>query len=125
MKIKVWETSPGNWRADPVDLPGWPVNGVGPDRWAAVGSLLFAIRHENATWTKYNWPHIEIVNEKGEDYPPYTMEEFETEKEDIMPKINGKFQRCECGCNVFRWIKDTDKTKLKCNSCKAIFSVER
>jgi hypothetical protein len=44
--------------------------------------------------------------------------------EDIMPTINGKYQRCDCGCNVFRYT-DEKKVKLKCNACSAMYSVER
>ncbi len=44
--------------------------------------------------------------------------------EDIIPKIDGKTQRCECGCNVFRYT-DERKVKLRCNACKALYSVER
>lgn len=43
---------------------------------------------------------------------------------DIIPKINGKTQRCDCGCNVFRYT-DKSKVKLKCNGCGAFYSVER
>ena len=39
----------------------------------------------------------------------------------VMPKINGEFYRCECGCNVFTEI---DFKKFKCNSCEATYSVE-
>lgn len=43
--------------------------------------------------------------------------------QDIMPKLNGETYRCECGCNVYRYNKE--KTKLKCNSCNAVYSIER
>lgn len=42
--------------------------------------------------------------------------------EDFMPKINGKFFRCECGCNVFRKPKPVSRPNLfECNSCEALF----
>ena len=73
MKIKVFQDSSGEWRADPVDLPGSPPNGRGKCRWSAVGSLLFAVRHEKE-WLKYGWPQISIVNEQGEEFPPFPVE---------------------------------------------------
>ncbi len=51
------------------------------------------------------------------------FEDFTTVKEDSMIYINGKNQRCECGCNVFRKLL-TDPSKYKCNACRAIYSTE-
>lgn len=74
LRIKVFKTESG-WRADPIDLPGSPPNGSGPDRWSAVGSLLFAIRNENKTWAGINdWPWINIVDENGVEFAPYPIE---------------------------------------------------
>ena len=73
MKIKVWQLKDGTWRADPVDLPGCPPNGIGKCRWSAVGSLLFAIRHEKE-WSRCRWPVVSLVNEDGEEWPSYPVE---------------------------------------------------
>lgn len=55
------------------------------------------------------------------------MPEFiETPEEWIqsfMPKIDGKFFRCECGCNVFAK-SSTRPDYYKCNSCNLIYLSE-
>ena len=43
----------------------------------------------------------------------------------VMPKIDGKFIRCECGCNVFHYPDETNLLRLQCNSCDAKYTVER
>lgn len=73
MKIKVFQQADGNWRADPCELPGSPINGIGKNRWEAVGSLLFAIRHEKG-FVSEKWPAISIVNERDEEFPAYSTE---------------------------------------------------
>lgn len=60
------------------------------------------------------------ISEKKKE--PIKRKVIKTSKEDVMVKINGKTYRCECGCNVFRWISDT---KLKCNSCEATYTGEK
>ena len=49
----------------------------------------------------------------------------ESEPPDIMPRINGVSQRCDCGANVFRYIKRSNKTRLMCNGCQQTYTVER
>ena len=39
----------------------------------------------------------------------------------VMPRVNGKSFRCDCGCNVF---KEISPKKFKCNSCSSIWSGE-
>ena len=46
----------------------------------------------------------------------------EVEDKDVLIKVEGKSYRCECGCNVFRYLKYV-KDKLKCNSCDVTYSV--
>lgn len=48
--------------------------------------------------------------------------ERDTKPEQVMPKINGKHYRCECGCNVFA---RTGPSRLECNGCQAKFSTEQ
>jgi len=40
----------------------------------------------------------------------------------VMPRVNGKSFRCECGCNVF---KEVQPLRFKCNSCSATYSGEK
>lgn len=47
----------------------------------------------------------------------------EVQARGVMPKIDGKFFRCECGCNVFTKSK-TRAHILRCNSCLSIYSSE-
>lgn len=59
MKIRVWETEPGRWCADPVNLPGQPPNGTGRSKYEAVGNLVYAVmlaRNDGSKWT--GWPEI-------------------------------------------------------------------
>lgn len=63
MRIQIVQTSPHEWRADPVDLPGAPPVGVGRNSFEAVGSLFFALQHETE-WVNFGWPAIEIDCEK-------------------------------------------------------------
>ena len=74
LKVKIWKEPNGEWRADPVDLPGSPPNGRGKNKWEALGSLLFAIRHERE-WERCGWPKIELVNGEGEQFPVHGTEE--------------------------------------------------
>ena len=41
---------------------------------------------------------------------------------DILAKVNGKTYRCECGANVFRWIR---AERLRCNGCSAVYEAVR
>lgn len=44
------------------------------------------------------------------------------ESGDVMPKVDGKFFRCECGCNVFRQLlRRLPRFMYKCNSCRAVY----
>ena len=47
----------------------------------------------------------------------------ETDGKDIMVKIDGKFFRCHCGCNVFRKLK-SNASKYVCNSCEEVYTGE-
>lgn len=42
---------------------------------------------------------------------------------DVMPMINGRSFRCECGCNVFRH-PEGEPLVFVCNSCSARFRGE-
>ena len=42
-------------------------------------------------------------------------------RDQVMCRINGKYFRCECGCNVFTKLGEF---KYKCNSCNATYSGE-
>jgi hypothetical protein len=39
----------------------------------------------------------------------------------VMPKVDGKHFRCECGCNVFT---EYERYKYRCNSCYATYCGE-
>lgn len=43
---------------------------------------------------------------------------------DVMPRVDGKPFRCECGCNVFRWVDTERGRRLRCNSCRALYEAE-
>jgi hypothetical protein len=58
MKVKITEFE-GVYRADCLDLPGMPPVGVGMNKYEAMGSLVFALRHD-MTWHQYGWPAIEV-----------------------------------------------------------------
>ena len=47
-----------------------------------------------------------------------------TSKSNVMPKINGKCFRCECGCNVFHHPTEDDLL-FECNSCEEWYRGER
>lgn len=40
MRIKVTKIAEDHYRADPVDIPGSPINGIGKNKYEALGSLL-------------------------------------------------------------------------------------
>ncbi len=42
--------------------------------------------------------------------------------EQVMPRVNGKPFKCDCGCNVFT---KTEPLKYRCNSCEATYTGER
>lgn len=44
--------------------------------------------------------------------------------ENFMPKVNGKFFRCSCGCNVFHKPDETRPYLFECNSCETWYSGE-
>ena len=41
-------------------------------------------------------------------------------RNNIMPQFNGKFFRCECGCNVFNKISED---RAVCNSCQELYEM--
>ena len=45
-----------------------------------------------------------------------------TDKKFVMPRVNGKTFRCECGCNVFTEI---GPLKYRCNGCRALYQGEK
>lgn len=62
LKIKVSKRkTDSDFIADPIDYPGSPIIGRGRNKWEAVGSLLYGLRHENSIWhDKLDFPAIEI-----------------------------------------------------------------
>ena len=53
---------------------------------------------------------------------PDRHEEPGAYSKDFMPRINGKFFRCDCGCNVFKKPKPVSQPGLfECNSCEALY----
>lgn len=60
MNLLVFQTPEGEWCADCKDFPGSPPIGRGTNKYEAVGSLLFALRHDPCFW-KYLKPEVKIT----------------------------------------------------------------
>jgi len=52
---------------------------------------------------------------------PEYQEAMQPNGTQVMPKVNGRSFRCECGANVFTLI---GYKRYKCNGCKAIYQGE-
>jgi hypothetical protein len=50
--------------------------------------------------------------------------EGKNEARDVMPRVNGVPFRCGCGYNVFRWVATEQGSRLRCNSCAALYVTE-
>jgi len=72
MKVKVFQTESGMWRADPMQLPGCPPNGTGETSGDAIASLRMRLANISPDgpdkgfipiMRKHGWPCIEVVEE--------------------------------------------------------------
>ena len=109
--------------------PGWPVlvidTSVGQISWhlAAADAVLAertaARPYDGHTKATANARLEELAIRLARLSAPPVAKTAKAKRVEVMPTVNGRRFRCECGCNVFSTVPGTNI--LRCNACGAEF----